>query len=185
MEKRETRETRERRKAFAALIAVSCCMIFIAAISFGIGMATATLGQGSISSDQGSASSSVQADKSSDQSDENSVQINLHFTDDYIYDCWGRIHDVVPIAGCDYSVMAVEPVKQGGEYYEEYGWRTYFISNEVLEGMGEIVYGDEAKIWKITAKSCDEGGGYVHLPEFIISTEPVTSLEAIPVGYGA
>ncbi len=180
MKKREleARETRKKERAFAMLLVTLLAMIFIATVSFGVGRATANSDRESVDSDQKSVSSSI-------QSDENNVQVNLHFTDERTYDCWGRIHDVVPIAGCDYSIMAVEHVKQGGEYYEEYGWRTYFIPNEVLEKMGEIVYGDEAKIWKITAKDCDESGGFVRLPELIISAEPVESVEDIPEGYGA
>lgn len=177
MKKREL-ETREKEKAFAMLLVTLLVMFFIATVSFGVGRATANSDRESVDSDQKSVSSSIQAD-------ENSIQVNLHFTDDYIYECWGRIQQVEPLAGCDYSVMAVQPVKRGGEYYEEYGWRTYYISNEILKGMGEITYGDEAKVWKITAKDCDESGGFVHLPELIISAESVESVEDIPEGYGA
>lgn len=94
-------------------------------------------------------------------------------------------------------VTAIQPVNKGGVDYDDYGFRTAFAPSELLEDIGMETYisdvdgtrswgtlsATEPRYWKLTMASSADGGGFVRLPEFILSVEEV-NVDDIPVWGG-
>ena len=103
------------------------------------------------------------------------------------------------LAKTDYShvVTAIQPVNKGGTNYDDYGFRTAFASSELFEDIGmETHISDtdgtrywmtisavEPRYWKLTMANSADGGGFIHLPEFILSAEEI-NVDDIPLWGG-
>ncbi len=116
---------------------------------------------------------------------------------DWDYVVYGQLHSIHTLVGnSNIAVCAFEPIMYGGEYYESYGWCTAFVNVETLKDVGRESYVDEDGIvrwhddltapyyYQLTMKNCEDGGGFIDLPEFITDIERV-SVDDIPVWGGA
>lgn len=117
---------------------------------------------------------------------------------DYHHVMYGVFEDIHTLIGDEEVVVtAIRPVNKGGVDYDGYGWRTAFASTELFEDIGMETYisddgtkswiassATKPRYWKLTMANCADGGGFVHLPEFIISAEEV-DVDEIPSWGGA
>ncbi len=113
---------------------------------------------------------------------------------DYSYVIYGVLEDIHTLIGDDEVVVtAIRPVNKGGVDFDDYGIRTAFASSELFENIGMETYisdtdgtkkwitlsVSEPRYWKLTMANCDDGGGFIDLPEFILSAEEV-NIDDIP-----
>lgn len=117
---------------------------------------------------------------------------------DYSHTMYGVFEDIHTLIGDENVVVAaIRPVNKGGANYDDYGWRTAFASSELFEDIGMETYisddgtkswiassATKPRYWKLTMANCADGGGFVNLPEFIISAEEV-DVDEIPSWGGA
>ncbi len=116
---------------------------------------------------------------------------------DHNYVMYGVFVDIHTLVGDkEVVVTAIQPVNKGGIDYDEYGFRTAFASTELFEDIGMETYvsdtgathwitlsGVKPRYWKLTMANSADGGGFVHLPEFILSAEEV-GVNDIPLWAG-
>lgn len=116
---------------------------------------------------------------------------------DYHHVMYGVFEDIHTLIGDkEVVVTAIRPVNNGGVDYAEYGFRTAFASSELFKDIGMETYvsdtgathwitlsGVKPRYWKLTMANSADGGGFVSLPEFILSAEEV-SVNDIPLWTG-
>lgn len=112
---------------------------------------------------------------------------------DYSHVMYGVFWDIHTLIDNDEVVVtSIQPVNKGGVDYAEYGFRTAFASSELFKDIGMETYvsdtgatewrtlsGIKPRYWKLTMANNADGGGFVRLPEFILSAEEV-SVNDIP-----
>ena len=117
---------------------------------------------------------------------------------DYSHVMYGVFVDIHTLIGDNEVVVtAIQPVNKGGTNYDDYGFRTAFASSELFEDIGmETHISDtdgtrywmtisavEPRYWKLTMANSADGGGFIHLPEFILSAEEI-NVDDIPLWGG-
>lgn len=128
-----------------------------------------------------------------------SVSAVLSYTEDYEYTMYGVVKQVEILAGCDYDVISIQPLHEGGVPYEGYSWDTAFISKELTEAVlldkdggyktFEWTEDEDGKsyivdtCYRIEATYCEDGGAFVHLPILVLDIEEIAA-EEIPVWGG-
>lgn len=128
-----------------------------------------------------------------------SVSAVLSYTEDYEYTMYGAVKQVEILADCDYDVISIQPLYEGGVPYEGYSWDTAFISKELTEAVlldkdgGYKTFGwtedEDGKshivdtCYRIEATYCEDGGAFVHLPILVLDIEEIAA-EEIPVWGG-
>lgn len=118
---------------------------------------------------------------------------------DYSHVMYGVFVDIHTLIGDNEVVItAIQPVNKGGMDYDDYGFRTAFASSELFEDIGMETYVSETdgtkcwitlsavepRYWKLTMANSADGGGFIHLPEFILSAEEI-DVDDIPLWGGA
>lgn len=123
----------------------------------------------------------------------------ISYNTEYDYVIYGSIQQIEPLSGCDYDVVAIRPLSEGGEPYEGYPWQNAFIpktlTDSVLldeEGNQQVnrwVENEDGKTtikevcFKIKATNSSDEGGFIDLPLLILEIEEIAA-DDIPIWGG-
>ncbi len=112
--------------------------------------------------------------------------------DDASYIVYGELVSLQRLVSGVHGVAAFRPLSEGGSDYESFGWRTCYVPNDVLDTIGgeTLIHSNGTEAWitrdrvfKIEMTNCEDGGGFIDLPEIILGVEEI-SKEDIPVWGG-
>lgn len=143
----------------------------------------------------GKSSAAVEASAESGRS----VSAVLTYAEDYEYTMYGAVNQIEILADCDYDVISIQPLYEGGVPYEGYSWDTAFISKELAEAVlldedgGRKTFkweeDEDGKshivdtCYRIEATFCEDGGAFVSLPILVLDIEEIAA-EDIPIWGG-
>ena len=101
---------------------------------------------------------------------------------------YGELISLQRLSNSEHGVTAFRPLNRGGEFCEDYGWRTFFVPAEILEMIGGDTRISERgrEYWigiddafRIEVIINNDDGGFINLPCIIVGLE-VIDREEIP-----